>query len=78
MCQVVLLKTLERDSDLQLHRTCYLCPSIQQHRFTSSNTAQLKQISVHSPYDYDDEIQQIPAVPQVGVGVEEQAVGYYL
>ena len=61
-----------------LHRTCYLCPSIRPHRFTSSNTAQLKQVSVHSPYDYDDEIQQIPAVPQVGVGVEEQAVGYYL
>ena len=32
----------------------------------------------HSPYNYDDEVEQIPAVPQVGVGVEEQAVGYYL
>lgn len=31
-----------------------------------------------SPYNYDDEVQQIPAVPQVGVWVEEQAVGYYL
>lgn len=34
--------------------------------------------SSHSPYDYNDEIKQIPAVPQVGVGVEEQAIGYYL
>lgn len=32
----------------------------------------------HSPHDHDDEVQQIPAVPQVGVGVEEQAVGYDL
>lgn len=35
-------------------------------------------IAIHSPYNYDDEVEQIPAVPQVGVGVEEQAVGYYL
>lgn len=33
---------------------------------------------MYSPHNYDDEVQQIPAVPQVGVGVEEQAVGYYL
>lgn len=48
------------------------------HRFTTSNFRQLENISVYSPYNYDDEVQQIPAVPQVGVGVEEQAVGYYL
>lgn len=34
--------------------------------------------TAHSPHDHDDEVQQIPAVPQVGVGVEEQAVGYHL
>lgn len=32
----------------------------------------------HLPYYYNDEVEQIPAVPQVGVGVEEQAVSYYL
>ena len=32
----------------------------------------------HSPYDDDDEIEEIPAVPQVGVGMEEQTVGYDL
>lgn len=36
------------------------------------------EVAPHSPHDYDDEVQQIPAVPQVGVGVEEQAVGYHL
>lgn len=43
-----------------------------------SNFRPWGKISVYSPYNYDDEVQQIPAVPQVGVGVEEQAVGYYL
>lgn len=33
---------------------------------------------MHSPHNDNDEVQQIPAVPQVGIGVEEQAVGYYL
>ena len=32
----------------------------------------------HSPYDHDDKVQQIPAVPQVGVGVEEETVRYDL
>lgn len=45
---------------------------------TPDNTNQQKNISVVSPYNYDDEVQQIPAVPQVGVWVEEQAIGYYL
>lgn len=43
-----------------------------------SNFRPWGKISVYSPYNNDDEVQQIPAVPQVGVGVEEQAVGYYL
>lgn len=36
------------------------------------------QAATHSPHNHDDEVQQIPAVPQVSVGVEEQAVGYHL
>lgn len=35
-------------------------------------------ISADSPDDDNDEVEQIPAVPQVGIGVEEQAVGYHL
>lgn len=40
--------------------------------------ARQREEAAHSPHDHDDEVQQIPAVPQVGVGVEEQAVGYHL
>jgi len=35
-------------------------------------------LAANSPHDHDDEVEQIPAVPQVGVGVEEEAVGYHL
>lgn len=45
-------------------------------KMTSSNYYTKR--NVFSPYNYNDEVQQIPAVPQVGVWVEEQAVGYYL
>lgn len=63
--------------------------SIKLKRFIGSNTGSLMytpqlssllcvSLTVHLPHDYDDEVEQIPAVPQVGVGVEEQAIGYYL
>lgn len=32
----------------------------------------------HSPYDYNDEVEKIPAVSQVGVWVKKQAIGYHL
>ena len=66
MCQVVLLKTLERDSELHLGLAVFVIPSIKLRGFTQRKTGPLKnmsQISVHSPYNYDDEVQQIPAVP---------------